>query len=79
MTEDKGRNDRLKLFEDIKKRRLEAGEDIEDTQAIKNEFIKIFKESKIRVTNILQDELKNQVQFLNKEIVIIYNLPIGRF
>jgi hypothetical protein len=37
---------------------------------IKDEIIKIFKEEKMDVTNILQKELKEQVMILNKEMVI---------
>jgi len=37
---------------------------------IKDEIIKIFKDEKMDVTNILQKELKEQVMILNKEMVI---------
>jgi len=42
---------------------------------IKEEIIKIFKDEKMDVTNILQKELKEQVMLLNKEMVkfIIFN------
>lgn len=36
---------------------------------IKEEIIKIFKDEKMDVTNILQKELKEQVMLLNKEMV----------
>jgi hypothetical protein len=36
---------------------------------IKDEIIKIFKDEKMDVTNILQKELKEQVMILNKEMV----------
>lgn len=36
---------------------------------IKEEIIKIFKDEKMDVTNILQKELKEQVLLLNKEMV----------
>jgi hypothetical protein len=39
--------------------------------SVKEEIIKIFKSEKMDVTNILQGELKEQVQLLNKEIVNI--------
>jgi len=38
-------------------------------QKIKEEIIKIFKDEKMDVTNILQKELKEQVMLLNKEMV----------
>lgn len=36
---------------------------------MKEEIIKIFKDEKMDVTNILQKELKEQVMLLNKEMV----------
>lgn len=36
---------------------------------IKEEIVKIFKDEKMDVTNILQKELKEQVMILNKEMV----------
>ncbi len=41
---------------------------------IKDEIIKIFKDEKMDVTNILQKELKEQVMILNKEMVNIIKL-----
>jgi hypothetical protein len=38
----------------------------------KEEIIKIFKEEKMAVTNILQGLLKEQVAELNKQIVIYF-------
>ncbi len=43
---------------------------------IKNEIIRIFKDEKMAVTQILQEELKAQVNLLKNEIVIFLN--IGR-
>ena len=39
-----------------------------DPVALKNDIINIFKEEKMYVTNILQTELKEQINILNKEI-----------
>lgn len=66
LTEDRGRNDRMKLFHELKKK-------YDDPQQIKNEIVKMFKDSKMHVTKILQEELKDQVKDLNKEIVIYFN------
>lgn len=41
---------------------------------IKEEIIKIFKDEKMDVTNILQKELKEQVLLLNKEMVFFIYL-----
>jgi len=54
----------MKLFHELKKK---FGS---DSQQIKNEIVKMFKDTKMHVTKILQDELKQQVIELNKEIVI---------
>jgi uncharacterized protein YkwD len=52
----------MKQFHELKKK-------YNDPQHIKNEIIKVFKDSKMHVTKILQEELKEQVKDLNKEIV----------
>jgi hypothetical protein len=58
----------MKVFNDIKKLIAESQDHI-DIDLIKNKMIKRFKEEKVSVTNILQDELKELVKVLNKEIV----------
>ncbi len=63
----------MKYFDEVKKKMQNSGESV-DPQQIKNEVIKMFKDSKMHVTKILQDELKEQVKDLNKEIVIIITL-----
>jgi hypothetical protein len=40
---------------------------------MKEEIIKIFKDEKMDVTNILQKELKEQVMLLNKEMVNLFS------
>ncbi len=65
----KQRFDRIEFFLELEREKL--GEGIEkDPWKIKEEIIRIFKDEKMDVTNILQKELKEQVMFLNKEMVI---------
>lgn len=49
-----------------------------NTSEVKDKIIKIFKEEKMDITNILQKELREQVYILNKEIVYIYLIFLGR-
>lgn len=64
----KQRFDRIEFFLELEKSKLGDGFD-RDPFKIKEEIIRIFKDEKMDVTNILQKELKDQVMQLNREMV----------
>jgi hypothetical protein len=68
----KQRFDRIEFFMELEKEKMAEGE--RDPAKIKEEIIRIFKDEKMDVTNILQKELKEQVMLLNKEMVYLYIL-----
>jgi hypothetical protein len=69
-TGNKQRFDRIEFFLKLQKDKLDKDYE-KNPNSVKEEIIKIFKSEKMDVTNILQGELKEQVQILNKEIVKI--------
>jgi hypothetical protein len=66
-TGNKQRFDRIEYLLNLEKEKREK-EGTLDPVALKNDIINIFKEEKMYVTNILQTELKEQINILNKEI-----------
>ncbi len=62
------RFDRIEFFVKLEKEKREKEGNKIDPKEIKNAIINIFKEEKMHVTNILQAELKEQMNSLNKEI-----------
>lgn len=66
-TGNKQRFDRIEYLLNLEKEKREKDGTL-DPVALKNDIINIFKEEKMHVTNILQDELKKQIGILNKEI-----------
>jgi len=64
------RIDRLSHYLKIQQEKMKEGS--YDPMKTKDDIIKIFKEEKMSVTNILQNLLKEQVTALNKEIVKIF-------
>jgi hypothetical protein len=66
-TGNKQRFDRIEYLLNLEKEKREKDGTL-DPVALKNDIINIFKEEKMHVTNILQDELKKQIAVLNKEI-----------
>jgi hypothetical protein len=73
------RIDRLSHYLKIQQEKINEG--TYDPLKTKEDIIKIFKEEKMAVTNILQNLLKEQVSALNKEIVriiiIMYKIYLG--
>ena len=65
---EKQRFDRIEFFLQLENQKPDS--DRLNPNKIKDEIIKIFKDEKMDVTNILQKELKEQVMILNKEMVI---------
>ncbi len=59
--------DRIEFFLQLESDKMDSEK--MPPQKIKEEIIKIFKDEKMDVTNILQKELKEQVMLLNKEMV----------
>jgi hypothetical protein len=72
------RIDRLSHYLKIQQEKMKEGS--YDPLKTKDDIIKIFKEEKMSVTNILQNLLKEQVTVLNKEIVKIFSIMfLGNF
>jgi hypothetical protein len=71
---DKERVDRINYYKKILQEKKNEGS--YDPQKTKEDIIKIFKEEKMAVTNILQNTLKKQVAELNLQIVLQFNLGI---
>lgn len=61
---EKQRFDRIEFFLQLENQKSTPM----DPNKVKDEIIKIFKDEKMDVTNILQKELKEQVMILNKEM-----------
>jgi hypothetical protein len=71
---DKERIDRINYYKKILQEKKNEGS--YDPQKTKEDIIKIFKEEKMAVTNILQNTLKKQVAELNLQIVFHFNIGI---
>ena len=71
---DKERVDRINYYKKILQEKKNDGS--YDPQKTKEDIIKIFKEEKMAVTNILQNTLKKQVAELNLQIVLQFKIGI---
>jgi hypothetical protein len=60
---------RIRYYVELLKKKKENDKNA-DFLNVKNDIIDIFKEEKLEITKILQDQLKVQVQLLNNKMVI---------